>query len=136
MPCPFFEPQHVARQPKHPKARLPLLDEYHGVCHANEDVVEIPETARFRFCNHGYSQGECGHRPKPDAASCLRFELLGRSSGYLELLYLEEQNHVPVRWQKVIFRITESALEPEPEDVCARAQMQAFCKSYLARFPE
>ncbi len=136
MPCPFFEPQHVARQPKHPGARLPLLEEYNGLCHAATPPCEVPESARFRFCNHGYSRGDCGHHPDPQAPSCLRFELLNRTANSLELLCLEEQEYAPLRWYKVIFSVTEGLLDPDPLDVCTRAQMRAFCTSYLARFPE
>lgn len=135
MPCPRFEPQRIALYPTHSNARLPLFDEYDGVCHAAGQPAQISEDSRFRFCNHGYSHGECGHSLQPDAPSCNRFAVLSRDCGSLELLCVEEQEYAPVRWLKVRFSIAEERLEPEPPDTCLRAQVRAFCRSYLRRFP-
>ncbi|MBV8550755.1 MAG: hypothetical protein JOY54_05600 [Acidobacteriaceae bacterium] len=134
MPCPYFEPQRIARQPKHPGARLPLLDEYDGLCHAFGGPV--PETERFRSCNHGYSRGECGHFPENGSGSCFRFEVLHRTADWLEVLRVEEQGYAPVQWQPFRFSIQTGRVEPEPIDACALAQLRAFCSSYLRRFSQ
>ena len=137
MPCPHFEPQRIAPQSTHANARLPLIDEYDGVCHAaGGQNAEVAATARFRFCNHGYSRGECGQRISSQAPGCIRFELLKRDTERLELLVIEEQEYAPFRWFRVSFSTAEDRLDPEPADMCLRAQMRAFCASYLRHFPD
>ena len=136
MPCPHFEPQRTALRAAHANSRLPLIDEYTGLCHAADVAAEVPDDARFRFCNHGYSRGECGKTVMARGASANRFELLRRNEGLLELLVVEEQEYAPVRWAKVMFSIAEDSLQPEPADLCLRAQLRAFCASYLRNFPD
>ena len=136
MPCPYFEPRHIARNPAHPNARLPLIEEYDGVCHAGAESAPVPEAARFRCCNHGYSQGECGRMPAAEKNSCSRFGVLRRADDCLDLIYLEEQDYAPARMQRIRFSISTGALDPEVTEPCARAQVQAFCRSYVRRFPQ
>ena len=134
MPCPFFEPQTPV-----PAAtvggRLPLIDEYDGLCHAGPEPVASPETARFRFCNHGNSLGNCSAFPADEKRSALRYELISRENGRLRVLCIEEQGYTPGRWYAVEYASGE-ALNPEPENTCVRSQIVSFCRSYLARFPE
>jgi hypothetical protein len=136
MPCPHFEPQRIALRPAHANSRLPLIDEYDGLCHADDLPADIPASARFRFCNHGYSRGECGKAVTASEPRSNRFELVKRDQSSLELLVIEEQEYAPLRWAKIIFSTAEHRLEPEPADLCLGAQLRAFCESYLRHFPD
>ncbi|HTU44246.1 MAG TPA: hypothetical protein VMF91_04255 [Bryobacteraceae bacterium] len=125
----------MAAAPKHASARLPLLDEYDGVCRAQPEPVPAPAEHRFRCCNHGYSQGLCEILPVAAAHCCFRYTVLAHSSAGLEIICIEEQNYAPLRWHPTQYRVATGCLEPELADVCMRAQALAFCRSYLARFP-
>ena len=134
MPCPFFEPQRPAPDPLHPGARMPLLEEYEGKCHASAEPFRASAELRFQCCNHGYSRGTCASFPAAEARSCVRFDILRSDTAALEILYLEERNHAPVRWRTIRYVLSTEILEPDLTDVCARAQVLAFCRSYLRRF--
>ena len=145
MPCPYFEPLRVVTDPLHATARLPLIDEYEGLCHAYTELLHAPAELRFRYCNHGYSQGGCQRIPVPEVRSsdvraygvrsCARFNVVRRSEATLNLLCIEEQNHAPLRWQPVEYSILQDRLSVEINDICLAAQLLAFCRSYLKRFP-
>ena len=135
MPCPFFEPQRPLVVQPGRAVRLPLIEEYTGICHAVTPPVEAPEELRFRCCNHGYSHNVCGHFPPHETRSCSRFDVIERSHEMLNVLYVEERNYAPARWQAIIYRLGTDALEPEVTDACVRAQLLAFCHSFLTRFP-
>ncbi len=134
MPCPYFEPQRVAPDPQHSSARLPLLNEYEGLCHASGEALAAPSALRFRCCNHGYSTGCCDRFPVADVRSCLRYNVAKRTATTLEILCVEEQLYAPLRWHSVQFVVDTGHMEPEVEDLCMRAQLLAFCRSYLERF--
>ena len=134
MPCPYFEPQAVAAAPQHASARLPLLDEYDGVCRAHPEPIPAPAERRFRCCNHGYSYNLCDLFPAASSQSCFRYTVLRESSDGLDILCVEERNYAPVRWHPAHYRFESAALEPELADACMRAQALAFCRSYLQRF--
>ena len=136
MPCPYFKPDTVASNPQYTHARLPLLDEYEGQCCATEDRIAVPEALRFRCCNHGYSQGACDRFPNTESRSCLRYTVLSRTLAGLDVLCVEEQAHFPVRWQAVRYSPQNDEFDPAPDDVCMRAQLRAFCRSYLRRFSD
>jgi hypothetical protein len=133
MPCPFFEPRAPVRTAAL-GGRLPLLDEYDGICHAASPPVAAPEGGRFRLCNHGNSRGECATFPAEARCTSLRYEMMQRENGSLRILCIEEEAYTPVRWYVVDYGPGET-LNPQLEDICARAQMLSFCRSYLARFP-
>ena len=135
MACPYFEPQRVAADPQHATARLPLIEEYEGACRARPEPVSAPAALRFRYCNHGYSQGACERVPAADAPSCARFNVVRRSEATLDVLCVEEQNYAPLRWQSVAYSIAGDRLMVELKDSCLTAQLLAFCRSYLKRFP-
>jgi hypothetical protein len=135
MPCPYFEPHAVATIRQHSDARLPLLDEYDGVCRAGAELVSAPAERRFRCCNHGYSQGICEIFPATDARSCFRYTVIAHSAAGLEIVCIEEQNYAPLRWHCTQYSPATGRLEPEVADGCMRAQVLAFCRSYLQRFP-
>ncbi len=115
-------------------ARLPLIDEYDGLCRAGGEPVSSSEVARFRWCNHGNSKGCCPAFPEHEKRSCLRYEIISRENDALRVLCIEEQAYAPLRWYPVQYIRGEERLEPEPEDFCVRSQLIAFCRSYLARF--
>jgi hypothetical protein len=134
MPCPFFEPQRVVRVPEYPNARVPLLEEYDGVCRAAGFPVPAPEAVRFRWCNHGYSRGSCPHFPANEIRSAIRFDVLAADSAVLTILFVQEQEYAPLRHETLRYTIAGEVLEPEMEDLCARAQALAFCRSFVRRF--
>lgn len=135
MPCPYFEPQAVAAQPRHSNARLPLIDEYDGSCRAAPEPITVPGERRFACCNHGYSRGCCELFPPVEARSSFRYTVVARSATGLEILCIEEQDYAPVRWHSTHYFPASGRLEPEVADSCMRAQALAFCHSYVERFP-
>jgi len=135
MPCPYFEPQRVVAHPQHSKARLPLLDEYDGLCRAVPAVEQVPAERRFSCCNHGYSRGFCEHFPVIEARSAFRYTIVRHSADALEILCIEEQNYAPLRWHATQYFPETGRLEPEVADPCMRAQVLVLCRSYLERFP-
>jgi len=133
MPCPFFEPRRLVGNPRHPGARLPLLDEYEGFCQAGAAPVPAPETVRFEHCNRGYSRGCCDRFPAGETRSGLRYDIAERSTTALLVLCIEEQDYTPLRWHSVRYFFEGERLEPEPPDGCERAQLLAFCRGYMRR---
>lgn len=135
MPCPYFEPRKALPQPTLPNARLPLIDEFEGVCRALPEVAPVPSETRLRLCNHGNARGLCGHFPTQEQRSAFRFEVLRRSAAHLDVLFIEEALYAPLAWHRLTFTIAPEQLEPDPPDACQRAQLLAFCRSYLQRYP-
>jgi hypothetical protein len=135
MPCPYFEPQRIVAEPTHLNARLPLIEEFDGVCHAGLDPLPIQAATRMRLCNHGNASGQCAHFPAGDNRSAFRFDVLRRSAASLEVLFVEESLYAPVSWHPLTFLIGSERLDPDPADNCQRAQLLAFCRSYLQRYP-
>jgi hypothetical protein len=136
MPCRYFEPLQIVPIPFHPKARLPLIDEYDGVCHACPDPVAVPADSRFAGCNHGNRENACGRFPGGGDRSVLRLTVATRDSDALEVFAIEEADHRPVRWHRVRFLLRSEELTPDPGGICERAQLIAFCRSYLKRSVE
>jgi hypothetical protein len=135
MPCPYFDPQRVAASAAG-QARLPLIDEYDGFCRAASSPVAVPIEMRFACCNQGNSRGVCVHFPAGEQRSALRYQIIQRSRESFDLIALEERDYTPLAWRQVRYFLLSDRFEPEPADLCQRAQMRAFCRSYLARFPE
>lgn len=133
MPCPYFEPLKFAETGRERNIRLPLLAEHEGRCHAGSGADIAPETPRL-CCNQGYSRGICGRYPAAEQRSALRYHLNGRTASTLRILCIEEENYAPLRWYEVSVWIAEGRVEPEIEDICVRAQIFAFCRSWLDRF--
>lgn len=133
VPCPFFEPQRVISLVNATAGRRPLIDEYDGLCHAAGAPAPVPEAARFRLCNHGNSRSGCEIFPASETRSCLRYEVVERSETTLRVLCIEEQNYAPVRWYSIDYTCCDAHMEPDPPDFCVRAQLLAFCRSYLVR---
>jgi hypothetical protein len=133
MPCRYFEPLQIVPIPFHPNARLPLIDEYDGVCHACPDPVAVPADSRFAGCNHGNRGKLCGRFPADSDPSVLRLTVATKDSDALEILAIEESDHRPIRWRTVRFLLRSEELMPDPGGICERAQLIAFCRSYLKR---
>ena len=136
MPCPYFEPQQVVRHPACSHARLPLIEEYEGVCQANGEPRAAQESKRLACCNHGNARGRCDRFPPAEIRSALNYHLVRRTPTELQVLLIEEDHHTPVYWQSVSFFLEGERLDPAIDDLCKRAQVLAFCRSFLKRFPE
>jgi hypothetical protein len=136
MACPLFEPQHVASSPKYPKSRLPLIDEYDGLCRAGTTAQPVPADSRFECCNHGYSQHRCDlFSAGEDQPHCLRYSVVERGPSTLSVMVVEEREYAPLAWHKVDYSIPRDEMVSQIDDVCVRAQALAFCRSLLKRFP-
>jgi hypothetical protein len=132
MPCPFFEPKRAVRPSTQNGGRLPLIDEYDGLCHASGAEVPTPDSARFRLCNHGNSKGSCSLFPGSEVRSCLRYEVTAHAEGGVTILCIEEEAYTPLRWYPVQYVPNEDRLDPVPNEACIRAQALAFARSYVA----
>jgi hypothetical protein len=135
MPCPYFEPRQPLPQPTNANARLPLIDEFEGVCRASSETHPIPAGARLWLCNHGNVRGLCADFPAQEQRSAFRFEVLRRSASQLDVLLIEEAHYAPLAWHRLTFTVNPEQLEPDPADPCQRAQVLSFCRSYLRRYP-
>jgi hypothetical protein len=121
--------------PTLPNARLPLIDEYDGLCRARGECLPVDPATRLRLCNHGNARGACTHFPAKEQRSSFRFEVLRRSIAHLDVLFIEEAFYAPLAWRRLEFLIDGEQLDPNPADPCERAQMMAFCRSYLQHHP-
>jgi hypothetical protein len=134
MACPYFEPQHVASDAKHPLARLPLLEEYDGVCRAAPQPFSPEAGHRFQYCNQGNVEGACSHFPLTGVATSFRYHVAASDTLHLEVLMVEEKQHWPHSWRRIHFQIATGQLNPAEPDPVICAQLLAFCNSYLKRF--
>ena len=132
MPCPLFEPCTRVVQPPETTARLPLIFEFEGICHAGDEAPNALH--RLRYCNHGNARGHCASFPAAQAVSAIRFDVTATTPRMLSVLVIEEENYWPRSWSNFDFVIAEERLEPEIEDICRRAQVFQFCRSYLEKF--
>jgi len=133
MPCRYFEPLQIAPVPFHPNARLPLIDEYEGLCHAETEAIPVPAEIRFAGCNHGNRDTSCGRFPVASERAVLRLTVAKQDPDSLEIVAIEEANHSPLRWQTIRFLLRSEELVPDLTEVCQRAQLLAFCRSYLQK---
>jgi hypothetical protein len=137
MACPFFEPREVASTRQRQSVRLPLLDEYAGVCRASAAPARPAEATLAKGCNQGYPRS-CENYPGGLVPAAMRYTVTGESDGMLAVTWVEEQTHAPVRWGTTRFDITQMRVvdtmpaDAMPSTVIA-AQLLAFCRSYLTR---
>ncbi len=134
MPCPYFEPQRVVPPGQQTGARLPLIQEHEGLCRAGAEPFEAPAAMRFRYCNHGYSRGACQHFPLHETRSGLRYQLIGSTEAELEIMVIEEHDYAPAQWHVVKYSTGSELMDPDIQEPCMRAQLVAFCRTYLTRF--
>ena len=130
MACPYFRPIQPASPPTYSAIRLPLIKEFDGHCTAGEEPSPVPAHARFKWCNHGYSRGECEHLPATEGRSCFRYTVAAQTRDHLEVLWVEEKDYTPVRWDTVHYQIATGTVR-EDLSACMRAQIEAFSRSYL-----
>jgi hypothetical protein len=131
MACPFFEPSDLVKAPRRPGVRLPLLDEYEGLCHASGTVAEPAPTMLATACNQGYARA-CPNHPLADRPSAMRYSVTAQTEQELIVLWIEEQAYEPVRRGTVCFDVRSGVAAPVPPPAIS-AQVTAFCRSYLAR---
>ena len=133
MPCPFFEPRSAVASTRLTGVRLPLVDEYSGLCHSGGEEAVAVDAAQRPQCNHGYAGGLCPRFPPDAASSALRYSVSGRSTREITLVWLEEQDHSPLRWGSLRYSIAEDTLSPLDLTPLIQAQALAFCRSFLLR---
>jgi hypothetical protein len=131
MACPYFEPSSVAVPASRPGVRLPLIDEYSGLCHAAQLPCEPAPAVRPIGCNQGYAHG-CANHPSRIAASAMRYSITAQSPEELHIIWIEEQGYAPIRQGTIRFEIRQGKLTPAPESPVMASQLFAFCRSYLA----
>lgn len=133
MPCPFFEPRTIVPSTRFMGVRLPLIDEYSGFCHSQgENRIAVDAGPRLQ-CNHGYASGLCPRFPANAASSAMRYSVAGRTAREITLVWLEEQDHSPLRWGSLCYSIAADALSPPDLTPLLQAQALAFCRSFLLR---
>src|ERR1700761_3358554 len=125
MPCPVFSPTRVVDDPLYRGGRLPLIDEYEGICTAQHESPGPNRETLFRFCNHGYSQGHCPRFPASEDTSCVRYSIASRTAYSLEVICVEEAHHEPQRWHKFEYLLDRSEMRGNIPTECIRAQAVA-----------
>lgn len=130
MACPFFQPTVPVDSPKYRGARLPLVREHEGFCHACEPVLPVPAERRFECCNRGYPNFECPCFPSAESIHSRRFAVRAHDQQTLRILCIEERDHTPVTWFEAQFDLASGCVAGE-FSVLVRAQIEAFGRSYL-----
>src|SRR5438128_1799213 len=128
MACPFFEPLAPVVHPESRNGRLPLIQEYEGVCHASGTET----IASGSVCNHGYAQGQCERYPNSEPSVALRYSVLHRKGGELQVMCIAEENHSPVRSMRLHFSSDLNGITERDLEACLMAQAVAFSRSYLS----
>lgn len=134
MACPLFEPLEPAAAPRRPGVRLPLIDEYAGVCHASGKAAPPADAMLSAGCNQGYAYA-CPNYSQRGNPSAMRYSVTSQTEQQLTITWIEEQSYSPLRQGTMCFHIHERRLSPAPTAVIA-AQVMAFCRGYLARCPQ
>jgi|SRR6476469_7143013 hypothetical protein len=129
MPCPYFEPLEPLAEPSFCNARLPLIEQYGGLCHVCAEPFQSTETC----CNHGYARGHCERFPSEGRNAAHRFSLLSQGPEELELLFIDEEEYAPAFTRQLHFSVSGNCLSEDDVDFCIAAQALAFCRSYLRK---
>ncbi len=126
MACPFFRPIDRLDEGAWTHApRLPLGDPYRGTCHARPgEVLEAPEAQQRDLCNCGYVRGRCDRFPADSAADAVRFSVVSDRDGQVQLVYVLEKDHSPVK---------HGLLDNAPVSELLSSQARAFLQSYRRR---
>ncbi len=135
MPCPYFEPTSVAESPSFQLGRFPLIHEYEGKCHAGGGEPRSPVATRLR-CNMAYSDDGCSRLAPLTPRTASRYTVVGHAPDALEILCITEIDHVPEEWRRVRYDVACQSVTPDFPSIAIRAQVLAFCRSFLARYPE
>jgi hypothetical protein len=129
MTCPYFEPLEPLAEPAFHNARLPLIEQYGGLCRVRAEPIQSTETC----CNHGYARGLCERFPAEVKNTAHRFSLLRRNPEELELLFIREEDYAPALNYQLHFSVIGNCLGEHDLDSCIAAQALAFCRSYLRK---
>ena len=121
----------MAFDPQSSFGRLPLIAEHNGICHRDGAFITGRSALRFEGCNQGRFQSECPYVTTFDTRVARRFSVRARTDTSLQVIVLEEVDHVPVRWREVEYWIAEQTISEEGGDAIERSQIHAFCASYL-----
>jgi hypothetical protein len=100
---------------------------------AGDVRVAAPAGLRFRFCNHGYSRLECPSFPPSETRSALRYSVVRETMEALEILCIEERDHIPAWRAQVRFSLAAGDLAENDLPAAMQAQVLAFCRSYRER---
>ena len=126
MPCPFFEPLAPADEPKFRNGRIPLIEEHAGTCHASADLPAV----KGATCNTA-TRSDNVTAPAIGPSAAMRYSILGRCGGALEVLCITEENYSPAGTRRLHFLLASDRLEETDVDLCMAAQACAFCRAYL-----
>jgi hypothetical protein len=129
MPCPYFEPLNPVAEPAFQNGRLPLIEQYSGVCHVHAEPAQSTESC----CNHGYARGQCERFPLAGKNVAHRFSLLGQGPEELELVFIDEEDYAPAFTRRLHFSVRGNCLSEDDLGSCIAAQALAFCRSYLRK---
>jgi hypothetical protein len=133
MPCPYFEPIALACPPARANARLPLIGEFTGLCHAAGSTIAAPLEVVSRYCNQGYSRGSCAHFPPAEIRASLRYSIVRETAAELDVICIEEADFRPLNWYAIHYQISDGSVLPATVDSIVRAQAAAFCREYVRR---
>jgi hypothetical protein len=129
MACPYFEPTVPVQPPTLLNARLPLIEEYQGICGA----CASRSLVAFAPCNHGYPSGACVCYPAGERNRANRYSLARRTAESLEIVFVTECDHSPTSSRTLLYSISAGRIVTDGIDHCASAQAAAFCRSYLRK---
>lgn len=123
MPCPFFYP--TERAPSASWAvppRVPLGDEYAGLCHASAEPFTPDHSTLRNFCNCGYGRGCCACFPSDAKYDAVRFHRI--DSTRVQFIY--EKDGWPV----------EHGLVDKSSAAILKRQAEEFLAAYARRGTE
>jgi hypothetical protein len=124
--CPFFHPTIPIRDWRQ-APRAPLGDPYEGVCRTEGGEWEPAGELLRECCNFGYARGRCARFPVTETVDAIRLTAWECEGGALELQYILEGNHEPLRHG----RLTADAGSDLPGAL--HSQAKAFVSSYRRR---
>jgi hypothetical protein len=103
--------------------RAPLGAMFEGQCEQNGP-------GEGRLCNFGYARGVCGHFPEGSIADAIRFSVVGKKRGAVQIVWVLERDHAPVEHGLLEYRGGEFV--EMPQGVIA-VQARIFIENYLSR---
>ena len=102
MACPYFRPRGPLPWSKWPgKLRPPLGDLYGGECRVRGEPFSPSEQLLVNCCNMGYVGAECSRFPSGEGPEAVRFGVTGDDGRTVEIAYVVERGHLPIRHGKL-----------------------------------
>lgn len=130
MACPFFMPVQPLRRDHWLHApRLPLGDDYRGLCQAGAELFQPSESSQQDLCNCGYARGRCDRFPT-ESADAVRFSVVQEDDARIRLIYVLERAHAPEAHGVIEYSKPAARMEGNV-DARLLAQAGAFVQSYL-----